>query len=205
MIIPCMKLMSAAAGVRTGMIALSGERILLLCPGAPGCTMGAFSDAGPFVWPQAVIALMKSAMTEVTVKICRRPVIIIPFSPEHKTNLATRPGNDAEKSTCSLETWERQNRCRRSSTLQKIITMMQINRGAVNGQRLVASPSFLPRVLRQKFLLDRHPQPRSLRQAEESFFIDHRRILENRERIVVIPDWPVIENFQIWRIGPRCH
>src|SRR5579864_2875237 len=66
MIIPCMKLMSAAAGVRGGMTAVSGERILLLCPGAPGCTIGAPPDAGVAGCPQAVTALTKNTTTEVS-------------------------------------------------------------------------------------------------------------------------------------------
>src|SRR2546430_2315328 len=65
MIIPCMKLTSATAEVRKGMTAVSGERILLLCPGAPGCTMGAPPGAGVSGWPQAVTALTKSTATEV--------------------------------------------------------------------------------------------------------------------------------------------
>ena len=41
MIMPCMNLVSASAGARGIVTAASGERILLLCPGAPGWTMGA--------------------------------------------------------------------------------------------------------------------------------------------------------------------
>src|ERR1700692_1121220 len=103
MIMPCMKLTSATAGVRRGMTAASGERILLLCPGAPGCTMGALPGAGVSDWPQAVRALAKST-TEVST--CRRPVIIIVFPTAQSLwhllpvqdwmiRLATRPGNDA--------------------------------------------------------------------------------------------------------------
>ena len=46
MIMPCMKLMSASAGVRG--VAGGGWRreILLLCPGAPGCTMGTLLAQG---------------------------------------------------------------------------------------------------------------------------------------------------------------
>src|ERR1700726_2206793 len=75
MTIPCMKLTSATAGVRRGMTAVSGERILLLCPGAPGCTIGALPVAGVSGWPHAVTSLTKSTTTEVST--CRRPVIII--------------------------------------------------------------------------------------------------------------------------------
>ena len=73
-----MKLISAAAGVRRGITAVSGERILLLCPGAPGCTMGALPGAGVSDWPQAVRTLAKSSTTT-EVSTCRRPVIIIIF------------------------------------------------------------------------------------------------------------------------------
>jgi len=65
-----MKLTSATAGVRRGMTAVSGERILLLCPGAPGCTMGALPGAGVSDWPQAVTTPTKSTTTEVTQTQC---------------------------------------------------------------------------------------------------------------------------------------
>src|SRR5947208_1653508 len=127
MIIPCMKLTSAMAGVRRGMTAVSGERILLLCPGAPGCTMGAAVSG----WPQAFTALTKSTTTKISQTqscrldsvanepvsyTCRGSVIIIVSPTRHKASdclqdwmirLATRPGNDAlGNATAVSETWE---------------------------------------------------------------------------------------------------
>src|SRR2546427_7630167 len=126
MIIPCMKLTSAPAGDRRGMTAVSGERILLLCPGAPGCTMGAAVSG----WPQAFTALTKRTTTEISQTqscrldsvanepmsyTCHRSVMIV--SPtRHKASdclqdwmmrLATRPGNDAlGNATAVSGTWE---------------------------------------------------------------------------------------------------
>jgi hypothetical protein len=45
-----MKRMSAAAGVRDGIVTVAAVRTLPLSPGAPGCTMGA--------WPHAVAAAL---------------------------------------------------------------------------------------------------------------------------------------------------
>src|ERR1051325_3268270 len=53
-------------------------------------------------------------------------------------------------------------------------------------------------------LLDRHPQPRTLRQGEIALLIEHRRLLKDRERISVIADGRVVEDFDVRAIGPRC-
>ena len=50
---PCMKLMSASAGVRGRGAAVAGDNILLLCPGAPGCTIGTLPAEGVVSWPDA--------------------------------------------------------------------------------------------------------------------------------------------------------
>jgi hypothetical protein len=55
-----MKLTSASDGARAGVSAADGERILLLFPGAPGCTMGAGMFGGFPCWPDAVAALRKT-------------------------------------------------------------------------------------------------------------------------------------------------
>ena len=57
MIMPCMKLMSASAGARGGVRAVAGERVVLLRPGAPGCTMGALLVVGLACSPDAAAAL----------------------------------------------------------------------------------------------------------------------------------------------------
>ena len=44
---------------------IAGERILLLCPGAPGCTMGAAPVAEFACWSHAVAALAKSKAAEI--------------------------------------------------------------------------------------------------------------------------------------------
>src|SRR5260370_1129434 len=57
MIMPRMNAMSASEGVRSGVGVVVGGRILLLCPGAPGCTMGALPGAIFCCWQDAVAAL----------------------------------------------------------------------------------------------------------------------------------------------------
>jgi hypothetical protein len=61
---PCMKLVSASAVVRGGVPAVAGERILPLCPGAPGCTITGAS-AGLACWPGAVAAPRRSKAVEI--------------------------------------------------------------------------------------------------------------------------------------------
>ena len=51
-IMPCMKLMSASAGVRGRGAAVAGDNILLFCPGAPGCTMGTLPAEGAVSCPR---------------------------------------------------------------------------------------------------------------------------------------------------------
>src|SRR5882724_4694603 len=62
---PCMKLISASAGARRGVPAVAGESILLLCPGAPGCTMGALPVVELGCWSDAVAAPRKSRAAEI--------------------------------------------------------------------------------------------------------------------------------------------
>src|SRR5580658_6866991 len=57
---PCMKLTSASAGSRRGVPAVAGERVLLFCPGAPGCTIGVLGGAG-VDWPEAIPAVKSKA------------------------------------------------------------------------------------------------------------------------------------------------
>src|SRR5215471_4599129 len=54
---PCIKLMSASSGVLGGVRTLAGESVLLRCPGAPGCTTGAFPAAGFGCWANAAAVL----------------------------------------------------------------------------------------------------------------------------------------------------
>src|SRR4051812_2796408 len=56
-----MKLTSAATGVRAGVRTLARDSVLLRCPGAPGCTIGAFWAEGFGCWAIAVAALRQSS------------------------------------------------------------------------------------------------------------------------------------------------
>src|ERR1700723_2966680 len=53
MIMPCMNLTSASEGFRGGASAVSGVRVLLLWPGAPGCTIDT-PGSGFTCWHDAV-------------------------------------------------------------------------------------------------------------------------------------------------------
>jgi hypothetical protein len=52
----------------------------------------------------------------------------------------------------------------------------------------------------QEFLLDRHAQTRPLRHVEVTIFIKRGWILENLERILVVADGHVVEDFEIRRV-----
>src|SRR5882724_11480391 len=54
---PCMNWMSAGNGARGATQAVAGETILLLSPGAPGCTIGA-------CWPRAAAHTRNKAAQE---------------------------------------------------------------------------------------------------------------------------------------------
>src|SRR5215471_4439360 len=69
---PCMKLMSASAGVLGGVRTLASESVLLRCPGAPGCTTGAFPAAGFGCWANAAAALRESNRTDRTLSAMRQ-------------------------------------------------------------------------------------------------------------------------------------
>ena len=86
MIIPCMKLMSAADGARAGAAAVSLVSLLLSCPGAPGCTMGALSCAVDGDWPDAMVALNMVALKMRTAAEVRRVQALIMLEIETKTD-----------------------------------------------------------------------------------------------------------------------
>src|SRR5260370_24712187 len=64
MIMPRMNAMSASEGVRSGAGVVVGGRILLLCPGAPGCTMGASPGVIFCCWHDAVAAFKEIKVAE---------------------------------------------------------------------------------------------------------------------------------------------
>jgi hypothetical protein len=60
MIIPCINSTSACEGFRGGALAVSGVSVLLLWPGAPGCTMDTPLVAVFACWYEAVAEVSES-------------------------------------------------------------------------------------------------------------------------------------------------
>jgi hypothetical protein len=60
MIMPCIKSTSAFEGFRKGAFAVSGVRVLLVFPGAPGCTIVTPPEVAFGCWHHVITALAAS-------------------------------------------------------------------------------------------------------------------------------------------------